>query len=123
MVQASSLSAFCVDKNSVSGSLSRERVAARTTSFLQQEGIGMANRKSSWVPLLGAVLILFVVASVGPARDTKTSGLEAETVEPISKVGEVFGGCAHSAEWFPGCYPALATLAGIERRDPWRPPT
>jgi hypothetical protein len=51
----------------------------------------VANRKSFWVSLLGAVLILFLVASAGPARDTTTSSPEAEAVEPLSEIGDVFG--------------------------------
>ena len=58
----------------------------------------MANRKSFWVSLLGAVLILFVVASAGPARDTTNSDPEAETVEALSEISGVFGVSEASAK-------------------------
>ena len=58
----------------------------------------MAYRKNFWVSLLGAVLILFLVSSAGPARDTMTSGPEAEMAEPISAINEVFGVSEASAK-------------------------
>jgi hypothetical protein len=51
----------------------------------------VANRKRFSVSLLGAVLILFLASSVGPDRDTTTSGPETATVDLISEIGKVFG--------------------------------
>ncbi|MDP8972510.1 MAG: hypothetical protein M3N45_04880, partial [Actinomycetota bacterium] len=58
----------------------------------------MAYRKNFWVSLLGTVLILFLVSSAGPARQTMTSGSEAEMAKPISEIREVFGVSEASAK-------------------------